>query len=83
MDEVCEVASADLSISFTPDFKASADELRSLKNSGNMTPVVLNIAPAEDMKDNLDHALVFMQDGAHTLVDVIAAAEKKVTIRWE
>ena len=83
VDEVCEVASADLSISFTPDFKASADELRSLKNSGNMTPVVLNIAPAEDMKDNLDHALVFMQDGAHTLVDVIAAAEKKVTIRWE
>lgn len=83
VDEVCEVSPADMSISFTPAFKASADALRSLKNSGDMTPVVLNIAPAEDMKDNLDHALVFMQAGSHTLVDVIAAAEKKVTIRWE
>jgi hypothetical protein len=45
--------------------------------------VVLNISPSEDMKDNLDHALVFMQAGAHTMVDVIAAAEKKVTLRWE
>ena len=83
VDQVCEVNPSDMSISFTPEFKASADELRSLKNSGDMTPVVLNISPSEDMKDNLDYALVFMQAGAHTMVDVIAAAEKKVTLRWE
>jgi hypothetical protein len=83
VDQVCEVKTSDMSISFTPVFKVSADEIRALKNSGNMPPVVLNISPSEDMKDNLDHALVFMQAGAHTMVDVIAAAEKKVTLRWE
>lgn len=83
VDQVCEVKTSDMSISFTPVFKVSADEIRALKNSGNMPPVVLNISPSEDMKDNLDHALVFMQAGAHTMVDVIAAAEKKVTLRWD
>ncbi len=83
VDQVCEVDPDNMSINFTPEYKASADELRSLKNSGDMTQVVLNISPSEDMKDNLDYALVFMQAGAHTLVDVVGAPEKKVTIRWE
>ena len=83
VDAECEVSPVDLSIKFTPQYKGTPDELRALINSGDRTPIILSFSPTDDMKNNLDHSLVLMKQGAHTDVQIIGAPEKKVTIRWE
>lgn len=83
VDQICEVSSIDNSISFTPKFKMTPDDMRAVILRDGLESVSLRVMPTPEMKDNFDYKFICLPDNSEVKVRLITRAEKKVTISWE
>ncbi len=83
VDQICEVSTADNTITFTPHFKIGPDEMRNIILNDGLSEVALRISPTPQMKESYEYRLVCLPDNTEVKVKLITIAEKKVTITWE